>query len=222
MKFEPLHKTRIFESIVKQILEQIRDGDLSPGDRLPSERELSDMFQVSRNSVREALRTLEMMNYVEIRSGEGVFIKEISLDELMGPLVSSISSDKSMILDLLDVRDVIEVEMARRAAIYSTDHDIKNLQECLDRSIESVKNGGLGLKEDSDFHSIIAQSTQNSAFVMLMNLIKDSLTLSREATLKIPGQPERTIADHTKVYEAIVNRNPEDASSCNERSYFEG
>ncbi len=212
MTFEPLNKTRLFEDIVRQIQDQIRDGQLKPGDRLPSERELAEMMQVSRNSLREALRTLEIMNYVEIKPGEGVYIKQVRMDDLLGPLTLAISDDKALLLDLLDVRDLIEAETARRAAIYANAEDIEKIEKIIESAKKTVAAGGTGIREDSDFHSAVAEATNNAAYVILMNLIKDSLSLSREATLRIKGQPARTIEDHLKVFEAIRDKDPEKAS----------
>ncbi len=209
MPFVPLSKTRLFEGVVEQIQEEIRKGVLKPGDKLPSERELAEMLNVSRNSLREALRTLEIMNYVEIKPGEGVYIKKIRMDDLLAPVTSAISMDKGMIMDLLDVRDVIEAEMAQRAAIFATPEDIARIGKSLEAAKAAIESGESGLEEDSDFHMAIAQATHNTAFVMLMNIIKDSLTLSREATLQIKGQPLRTLKDHEKVFEAIQKKDPE-------------
>ncbi|RQD72306.1 MAG: FadR family transcriptional regulator [Tindallia sp. MSAO_Bac2] len=209
MSFVPLNKTRLFESVVNQIQEEIKKGVLIPGDKLPSERELSEALNVSRNSLREALRTLEIMNYVEIRPGEGVYIKKIRMDDLLEPVTSAISLDKGMIMDLLDVRDVIEVEMAKRAAIFATSDDIERIGKALEDSREAIEAGETGLEEDGEFHMAIAQATHNEAFVMMMNLIKGSLTLSQKATLQIKGQPRRTLKDHVKVYEAIRMNDPE-------------
>lgn len=212
MTFKPLNKTRLFQDIVRQIQDQIRDGRLKPGDRLPSERELAEMMQVSRNSLREALRTLEIMNYVEIKPGEGVYIKQVTVDDLLKPLTSAISDDKVLLLDLLDVRDLIEAETARLAAIHASPEDIEQIEKIIESAKQTIDSGGTGLREDSDFHSAVAQATHNTAYVVLMNLIKDSLSLSREATLRIKGQPARTIDDHIKVYKAIRDKDPEKAS----------
>ncbi len=211
MPFEPLLKTRLFEKIVRQIQEQIKAGELNPGDKLPPERELAEMFNVSRNSLREALRTLEMMNYVEIKSGEGVFVKEIRIDELFEPIIDAISFDKQLLFDLLDVRELIEMETARRAAEYGTKDDFKRIQEAIEIMEKEIESKGIGLMGDSGFHHAIAAATHNRAFMMIFNLITEALMKNMEATLTIPGQPHRTLTDHKKIYEAISGRRADDA-----------
>jgi len=210
--FKPLAKTRLFESIVMQIREQIQSGALKPGDKLPSERDLAEMMDVSRNSLREALRTLEMMKYLEIRSGEGVFVKDVSINDLMDPIVDAISVDNVLLLDLLDVREIIEVETARRAAVVGTESDFQKILSAIERAEEKVANSGIGLDEDHGFHLAIAEATHNQAFLMIFILISEALMKNMEATLTISGQPEKTISDHKKVYHAIRSRKPEEAA----------
>ena len=210
--FKPLAKTRLFESIVTEIREQIQSGVLKPGDKLPSERELAEMMDVSRNSLREALRTLEMMNYVEIRSGEGVFVKEVSINDLVDPIIDAISVDNVLLFDLLDVREIIEVETARRAAVNGTEEDFLKIKTAIERAEKRVANSGIGLDEDHGFHLAIAEATHNQAFLMIFILISEALMKNMEATLTIPGQPEKTIADHKAVCKAICSRQPEKAA----------
>ncbi len=212
MGFEPLQKTRLFEGIVKQIQSQIKDGTLKSGDRLPSERELSDKLNVSRVSVREALRTLEIMGYVDIKAGEGVFVKEVKLDDLLEPITTAISIDKALILDLLDLRDVIEIATAKRAAIYADKIDLKKIYSALQVGEREIAEGKIGLYSDSMFHIAIAEATHNSMFSFVMNLISDLLNKSREATLEIPGQPTRTQIDHKMIFEAIAQQDADEAS----------
>lgn len=206
MPFVPLSKTRLFEVIVKQIQEQVKSGDLKPGDKLPPERELAEMFDVSRNSLREALRALEMMNYVEIKPGEGIFIKEIKIDKLFEPIIDAIGFDKQLLLDLLDVRELVEVETARRAALYGTEEDFKRIREAVELTEREIEHNGIGLHGDSSFHHAIAEASHNRAFMMIFHMITEALTKNMEATLSIPGQPHRTLSDHKKVYEAISRR----------------
>jgi len=213
MELEPMQKNRLFQGIVKQIQNLIKQGYLKPGDQLPPERELTEKLNVSRTSVREALKALEIMGYIEIRAGEGAFIKETTLEDIIEPLTSAIPVEKELILDVLDVRDVIEFETAKRAALYATDKDIDDIEKAILEEKEDVETGGIGLRGDDVFHLSIARATHNQFFELIMNLIADFLTKSREATLKIPGQPLKTIEDHTKIYEAIKEKNREKAAA---------
>lgn len=162
--------------------------------------------------MREALRTLEIMGYVEIKAGEGVFVKAVKLDDLLEPITTSIYVDKTLILNLLDLRDVMEMETARKAAIYGEERDLQKIEAVLLAGEEEIKTGAIGLNSDNQFHHAIAEATHNNIYVLVMNLISDLLDKSREATLKIPGQPKRTLEDHWKIYHAIRNRQPEEAA----------
>ncbi|RQD70743.1 MAG: FadR family transcriptional regulator [Tindallia sp. MSAO_Bac2] len=210
--FKPLSKTRLFESIVNMIREQIQSGQLKPGDKLPSERELAELLDVSRNSLREALRTLEMMNYLEIRPGEGVFVKETNINDLIDPIVDAISVDNELLLDLLDVREIIEVETARLAALNGTEDDFEKIKNVIEKAEKKIADKSIGLDEDHGFHLAIAEATHNQAFLMIFILISEALMKNMEATLTIPGQPEKTIADHKAVCKAICSRQPEKAA----------
>ncbi len=212
MVFEPLQKTRLFEGIVEQIQSQIKNGILNIGDRLPPERELSDMLNVSRVSVREALRTLEIMGYISIRAGEGAFVKETKLNDLLEPITTAISIDKTLILNLLDLRDVIEIETARRAAMHADEMDLKKIYSTLKVGEREIEEGQIGLKGDHMFHIAVAEATHNSMFSFVMNLISDLLNKGREATLEIPGQPVRTLVDHEEIYQAIAEKDSDKAA----------
>lgn len=210
--FQQPQKKRLYEDIVNQIIKLINDGELKPGDRLPSERELANDLKISRNSVREAFRTLELRGHVEIRPGDGVFVKKIDFDKMLNPFSKIISDDEKLILDLLDVRDVMEVEMARLAASYADEEEISEIKEVLEEAEKEIVKGSDGVKYDDEFHMAIARATHNSIYILITNLIKESLSKSRKMTESIDGQPVKTLEDHRKIYNAIAEGDSEKAS----------
>ena len=153
MEYEPLLRKRLFEGIVDRIKAQIKSGQLSPGDQLPAERELAEKMSVSRTSVREALRTLEIMGYIEIKAGEGVFVKQVTFDDLLEPIMGALSVDKDLILDLLDVRDIIEVEMTKKAVMNASEEDLSRIENAIVNAEAEVQAGGVGLEGDNNFHA---------------------------------------------------------------------
>jgi GntR family transcriptional repressor for pyruvate dehydrogenase complex len=213
MEFVPPKKTRLYHEIVTQIQNLIKQGLLKPGDKLPSERELTEKLKVSRTTVREALRVLEILGYIDIKAGEGAFIKEITIENILEPLKAAFSVEKKLILDLIDVREVIEVETARRAAVHASESDLKDIENTILEGIKDIEEGGIGLSGDDSFHLSIARASKNQVFELIMILIGDLLTKCKEATLKIPGQPLKTIDDHKKIYQAIKERNPKKSAS---------
>ncbi|SKC86552.1 FadR/GntR family transcriptional regulator [Maledivibacter halophilus] len=204
-------RKRLYEDIVNQIISLINEGKLKPGDRLPSERELASELKISRNSVREAFRTLELRGNVEIRPGDGVFVKKIDFDKILTPFSEIISGDAKLVLDLLEARDVIEVEIARLAALYGTKEEIKEIKEILEEAEKEIPKGSDGIEYDNEFHMAIARATHNSVYIIIINLIKDSLIKSKKMTESVEGQPIRTIADHWEIYDAIAEGNAEKA-----------
>jgi len=108
---EPIKKSRLYERIVTQILDMVKNGELKPGDRLPTERELSAQLQVSRTAIREALRAIELMGIIDSRVGGGTYIKEMTLDSLMDPFAGVLIKNDRLIIELIEVIDWYHTRM---------------------------------------------------------------------------------------------------------------
>src|SRR4030088_267339 len=117
---EPVKRSRIYENIVEQIHALIREGRWAPGDQIPPERELAERFRVSRTSVREALRALEMQGVIESRQGGGTFIRTADTEALVPALAAAILGGRREMAEILDVRELMEPGIARRAAARAT------------------------------------------------------------------------------------------------------
>jgi len=203
---EPLKKTRLYEEIVKQLIDLIEVGKLKPGDRLPSERQMAEELGVSRTAIREALRALESMGYIESKVGGGTFIREISLDKALLPFTTLLSQDKNLIKELLEVRQLLESEIALLASKRATEEDIKNMETALDSMREDIEQGGIGLEGDNAFHNALAIAARNMAMTKILELCDELLSKSRESTLRIPGQPARSLEDHVAILHAVKER----------------
>ena len=212
MSFKPIKTKKIYEEIVEQIRQLINDGDLAPGDRLLSERELSERLRVSRASVREALSALEIMGLIEVRPGEGTFIRQTSVDSIIGPLALILSIEKDTVMELLEARKVLEVETAGLAAQRGSEEEIEVMGEALRQMRTDLEHYTLGEEADHKFHFAIAIAAHNSILLRLMNTISDtmkqSLRTSRQRLYATPGTPERLYREHCAIYEAILARNP--------------
>src|SRR3989304_10553392 len=134
MIFGTFEKDVIPEKIVARILSLIKEKQLGPGDKLPPERELAAMMQVSRPSLRTALRALSHMNIIEIRQGDGTYVTSLDPQALIEPLEFVFSLDDSTFLELLEARKILEVGIAGLAARQITDEEIAGLEACLVRS----------------------------------------------------------------------------------------
>jgi GntR family transcriptional repressor for pyruvate dehydrogenase complex len=203
---EPVRSTRIYEEIVRQIRALIADGQLKSGDRLPPERDLAERFRVSRTSVREAMRALESTGLVEIRPGEGAFVRQVSVEALVEPLAVVILGHRAAIAELFEARRLIEPPIAGLAARRATPDEVAELRRILDAQSGEVAAGRTGLSQDAQFHAAIAHSTHNHAITRIVTALVDLLTQSREESLSTPGRPQRSDEDHRRILAAIEGR----------------
>ena len=203
---EPIKSTRIYEEIVRQIRALIGDGQLKSGDRLPPERDLAERFRVSRTSVREALRALESTGLIEIRPGEGTFVRQISVESLVEPLALVILTQREAIAELYEARRLLEPPIAALAARRASDEDVAELTRILDGQAQEVAAGRTGLVQDAAFHTTIAHSAHNRAITRIVTTLMDLLAQSREESLQTPGRPERSHQDHRRILAAIQAR----------------
>jgi len=206
MELEPVRSTRIYEEIVRQVKLLIADGKLKSGDRLPPERELAEKFVVSRTSVREALRALESRGLVEIRAGEGAFIRDISLEALIEPLALVILPHREAVGELFEARRLLEPAIAALAARRATSDEIAEMERILDEQAREVGQGRTGLAQDASFHAALANSAHNRAISRVVNALMDLLRQSREESLHTPGRPTRSHQDHQRILDAIRRR----------------
>lgn len=208
---EPIKSTRIYEEIVRQIKTLVQEGRLKSGDRLPPERDLAERFKVSRTSVREALRALESMGLIEIRPGEGTFVREISVEALIEPLALAILSQREAVGELFEARRLLEPAIAGLAARRASPEEIQELERILEDQAKELAAGRTGLAQDAAFHTAIAHSAHNRAITRIVTALMDLLTQSREESLHTPGRPERSHQDHRRILEAIQANDAEAA-----------
>ena len=203
---EPVKKTRLYENIVKQLIDLINNGSLKPGDQLPPERELCLQLNVSRTAIREALRALEVMGFIDSRVGGGTFIRQITLDNVIDPFTILLSQDKKLILELTEVRQLLETQIVSLATRRINDDKKADIQKAIDLMEQEIAGGGIGIAGDNAFHEALSKAAENSAMAKILYMCGDLLSYSRQATLKIPGQPEKSLADHKAIFQAICNQ----------------
>jgi GntR family transcriptional repressor for pyruvate dehydrogenase complex len=207
-EFEAVPRTKLYQKVVKQVQDIIRDGLLRPGDMLPPERELAERLQVSRGSLREAILALESMGLVEPRHGEGTVVRDLSAAPLVNQLSVMLVQKRALVGELLEFRLMIEPTLAARAAANATAEEITHLEEILSRQQAKIDRGELAIEEDSKFHYAIAQAARNSVVLKVLDVFMDYLRESRELSLQVEGRPQRSLNSHQRILNAIARKNP--------------
>jgi GntR family transcriptional repressor for pyruvate dehydrogenase complex len=209
---EPIKKTRIPEEIGDRIRLLILDGTFPPGQPLPPERDLAERFGVSRGSIRDAFRRLELIGLLETHHGRGTYPRELTVDRLVAPLASVVAYRRDLQDELLDVRRMFEPAVARAAAARVTHDDLTDLQRILDAQRRKLGTGRSAIVEDTAFHAALARATRNRVVVRIMETLNDLLVESRKQTLLQRGRPERSLEGHEAVVAALVRRDAEGAA----------
>jgi len=210
----PVVKPRLHDQISEQINKLIAEGFLKAGDRLPSERELAERFKVSRNSVRDALRTLEAKGLVEIRQGDGTYIRETNAAELYQAMIDILAMKKETIREIMQVRKILEPGVAYYAAQNATPDELKALEEILEKQEAKAAIDDPGVEEDSRFHYLIAQMTGNGFLVSLLQLINESIRDTRDIVLRYPDTRSATRVGHRRILDALASGNPDRARAA--------
>ena len=221
MDLTPIKSKRIYEEIVLQVNGLIAEGKLKPGDRLMAERELADRFQVSRASVREAIRTLEMLGIIDIRPGEGTFIREAETDEIIRPLAMFLAVERCSALDMFEVRRVFETATAGLAAERATQEELDQIESTLENMKErlNLQDPEKGEEFDAAFHYAVAEAAHNTLLTRLFKTIsgdfaKANSAARRQLYLDNSKNPQRIIDQHSEILAAIRARSPEAASKA--------
>ena len=209
--FAPLPRRRATTDAIAAIQEQIRSGRLAPGERLPSERALSEALGVSRPTVREAVQSLAAMNILDVRHGAGIFVSSLGMDELLSPMRFALELNEPTVSQLFEVRLALEPRAAELAAERATDEQLAGIEDCVARHARRGLSREELLELDTELHRRIVEAAGND---LLANLIASLAALSRrsrELTVKVPGVSKRTRDDHRAIVAAISARKPKQA-----------
>jgi GntR family transcriptional repressor for pyruvate dehydrogenase complex len=211
----PIRTQKLYVVAANEILREIKSGTWKPGSRLPSERELSDIFAISRTSVRQALSTLEALGIVYSRRGVGNFVN-VGADKLAGAEVTdSLMSDGDP-QSLLEARNMIEPDTARLAAVNRDRDDIERFKEVICRMAaeENIDSMSRYLDADYYFHMVLAYATHNPIVIAMTRVIVERMKAPpwRNASLAVaPVSFAENLAEHTRIVEAIHARAPKKA-----------
>ena len=199
--FEAIPRSKVYQEVAKQLERRITE-EMKPGDLLPPERQLVEMLGVSRSSVRDAIRSLELKGLLEPRQGVGTVVCRPGASPA-NPLATALLEKRKTVAELLDVRQMLEPPLARRAALHITRDEIAEIEEILVRQEAKVGRGELGIEEDSEFHYTIALASDNTAVLKVMDVLMDLLRETRERSLQVEGRQEKSLAGHRRILAAL-------------------
>jgi GntR family transcriptional repressor for pyruvate dehydrogenase complex len=218
--FKPIKPKRISDQIFDQLREFILRGQFKPGEKIMTERELSEALNVSRTSVRDAVSRLVALELLEHRQGQGTFVR-ISGQSRDNPLALAMETQDASLADLLEVRMGLECNAATYAAMRAEEGDIQFLEQSLEETKLQMNSKGEGTEADVSFHLAISHATKNSLQVYIMKYLYDFLFRNMGENLsrlyQEPGNIEIIHQQHTDVFEAIRRHDPEEAFSAMKR-----
>ena len=206
--FNPTQKSSVSADTIQQIAEMIRTGNYAAGDRLPGERQLARQLQVSRASVREALRKLETVGLLDIRQGLGTYVRDPNREVIQASFPPYILTDQDTLQKLFEIREIIEVEAAARAAQRATADQLATMRHWLaavETAIARQESEGI-ITADVEFHRQIIISTGNDILVNFMDSIVDVLRDMRWDSSRIPALLPEIITGHRAILAAIEAR----------------
>ena len=210
----PLHQKRIYEEITHRLQSLVETGDLKPGDRLPPERQLASLFGVSRNSVREAIKSLEQKGVLESRPGAGTFITAGSEADLARQFGEIFAQERHRLGDIFELRLLLEPQIAHLAAQRISARTLQELHGIMAAYDQALRDGRPVYEIDQSFHDAIAAATGNTSIVRLMEEMHDMLSESRDEALQSPARSRTSLEAHMKILEALRRRDPQGARAA--------
>lgn len=218
LMFESVKKHNVSEKISNQIRSAIITGKLKPGDKLPSEKELSQQFSVSQGSLREALRSLVALGLLEVRKGArgGAFVTEIDPDKAKEGISNFFAFQGLTLKNLLDVRFVLESHIAETVATVISDEDLRYLGQLLRETEEALRSGTVFnyREKEVEFHLILAKATRNPLLVFLLDFVENILLDAKQILKTDPEFSVKVLQAHNRIYRALLSRNPDEVKNA--------
>lgn len=203
---------RLHEQIVEIIGGMIESGDLSGGDRLPPERKLADTYQVSRNTVREAIKTLTEKKILYSIVGSGTYVAEAARDILRTSIDEALEQKKHRISDIFELRRILEPQIAALAAQRVGPDDITALAETLSMQEKALGRNESTREWDERFHRLLARATDNTVLLHVYEKLQDLFFESRADDLQNPERKKVSLALHRAIFEAVRDGEPDKAA----------
>jgi GntR family transcriptional repressor for pyruvate dehydrogenase complex len=215
MLLKPIKRVRLYENAVEQIQSLVLRNQCKPGDRLPPERSLAEQLNISRPSLREALRILSVMGFIEIKVGDGIYVKEVSFLPYIESVNLSISSrlqlEQDSFVKLWQVRKILEVGMVDLLARRITEPFLKSLWHCIEEMEKNIDDPDAFISSGIRFHRLIAEAGQNEILILIWDTLADLIRKSHDKIYRIARSPRRSLLAHKRIYAALKKRNVQKA-----------
>jgi GntR family transcriptional repressor for pyruvate dehydrogenase complex len=207
----PLERSRLYEDVGERLGAFVREAGMVPGDQFPPERELAQSMQVSRTSIRQSLVVLQALGFVDVRQGEGVFLRRT---RGFGESLSKLLERRRRLPDVLEAREALEVKLAELAAGRRDRKDVQAMRSAVFAMEKEIALGGLGTEGDAAFHHAIALAARNEVLLHLVDAMAEVIHESRVESLSEPGRPPQSLAAHRRILAAIEAQSPEAAADA--------
>jgi GntR family transcriptional regulator, transcriptional repressor for pyruvate dehydrogenase complex len=210
---------KLADRVTDEVLAMISSRELRPGDRLPAEREIGELFGVSRTVVREALRSLAAKGVLDVRSGSGARVARVGSQQASEAMrlfveTSTDTGDGVTYEQINDVRELIETRVTRLAAEAATDSDIAALRALHDQFVASRDDPERAARIDLAFHRKIADITHNPLYLVMLDSIEPTLLEIRRVTLAVRDRLDHGITAHEKILKNIATHHPHAAEQA--------
>jgi GntR family transcriptional repressor for pyruvate dehydrogenase complex len=207
-------RRRLYEQLADRLLDYVEVTGLAVGDRLPSERDLADALLVSRASVRQATVALEVRGTLEVRHGDGIYLRSMPNDS--GHLME-LMTRRHRLPEILEAREALETQLATLAAARRTGDDIDAMAKALDMMAADIAAGGLGEEGDRLFHEAVTAAARSPLLAEFMAALAAPIAETRRSSLGEPGRPPRSLHAHQRILEAIQRGDPPGARQAMRR-----
>jgi DNA-binding FadR family transcriptional regulator len=215
---DPIRRRKLSDEVRERLLAQINEGDLRPGDPLPSERELMVRYGVGRPAIREAMQQLASLGLVVVRHGDRPRLAAPRLDLLAEQLALTmrhvLTHDDSILAQLKEARIVVEMGTARRAAEMRTDADLESLRDILARQLLARSEPQDFMRRDGDFHTAVAAITGNVVLSSVVRAVFDWMARFHSRAVHSSGLERLTLEEHQAIFAAIAARDPDRAAQA--------
>jgi GntR family transcriptional repressor for pyruvate dehydrogenase complex len=202
INLSPISRSKLAETVAQQLLGQIRDNGLAPGTRMPSERELMSALGVGRSTIREAMNGLAMLGVLEIRHGQGAFVRNPDGGAAL-PRGIAAALSRGITRDLFEARQLVEVHVARLAAERRTDADLNDIAECLADHARAIETGGPAVEPSVRFHVRIGEAAHSEVLSSFVSSFADLMTERGPMLEAVDGYREWELKQHRSVFEPI-------------------